>query len=135
MTPDMGRGPRHHECKDRNQPSRKTTPSHRLDGAECQRSAEDRRAPRERPNDPLDIDLTTCNVSEFIAFLAGYRSGIWQGTAEQIARREAEDRAVYRMAVRVVHDAADWPEQPAHRQVPQRWTDRRRPLDLTDGAT
>lgn len=60
-------------------------------------------------DDGTDFDLVTCTPGEFLAWLSGYRSGIWQGSAAEIARREAEDRAVYLMAVQTVHAAANLP--------------------------
>lgn len=71
-----------------------------------------------------DIDLVGCSPAEFIAWLSGYRAGIWQGTSAEIARREAEDRAVYQMAVRTVHGHSRLPTMPKEKQIPRRWVDR-----------
>ena len=52
------------------------------------------------------FDVVGCTRGEFLAWLSGYRTGIWQGTDEQIRQREAEDRACYQLAVRTVHAMA-----------------------------
>ena len=73
--------------------------------------------------DDADFDLTTCTPGELLVWLSGYRSGLWQGTAAEIARREAEDRAVYALAVRTVRTMA---EIPTHDELERRRRDYRR---------
>lgn len=60
-------------------------------------------------DDGTDFDLVNCTHRELIAFLAGTRHGIWWGTDQQMRRREAEDAAVYAMAVGIVHRMAEIP--------------------------
>lgn len=74
-------------------------------------------------DDEADFDLTTCTPGELLVWLSGYRSGLWQGTAAEIARREAEDRAVYALAVRTVRTMA---EIPTHDELERRRRDYRR---------
>jgi hypothetical protein len=74
--------------------------------------------------DPDDFDVVACSAQEFIAWLSGYRAGLWQSTTAEIARREAEDRAVYQMAVRTVHGHSRLPIMPREKQIPRRWVDR-----------
>ena len=84
-----------------------------------------------RSDSESTFDLVNCTPSELIAWLSGYRSGIWQGTAEQIRQRETEDRAVYQMAVRTVHAMAGTPtrdleaDEAAHARREAWWAGRR----------
>lgn len=75
--------------------------------------------------DPFDdepFDLINCTPAELLVWLSGYRTGIWQGTAEQIRRREAEDAAVYAMAVDTVHKMATIPPHSELEDARQRRT-------------
>ena len=75
-------------------------------------------------DDDADFDLVNCTPEQLLVWLSGYRAGIWQGGAAEAARREAEDRAVYALAVRTVRTMA---EIPTHDELERQRRDYRRP--------
>jgi hypothetical protein len=77
--------------------------------------------PPEQPND-TDFDLVNCSPVEFLAYIAGYRTGLMQATEAADRRRDEEDAAVYALAVRNVHAMAKLPPYEEHRDAVARRT-------------
>lgn len=76
----------------------------------------------EQARHDTDFDLVTCSTVEFLAYIAGYRTGLMQATEAADRRRDEEDAAVYALAVRNVHAMAKLPTHEQHQEAVQRRT-------------